>query len=99
MRGEGGEMDVNKKLECINMLEYVGDWAEWRKNLRRAVSVGKKVGMSEEEIEGLATQIGDFLAEKVCPATPEEELLKEMWAAASPDERKMIAGLMVKMSE
>ncbi len=92
-------MDVNKKLQCINLIEYVGDWAEWRANLGRAVKVGKKVGMSEEEIEALATQIGDFLAEKVCPATPEEELLKEMWNVASPDERRVIAGLMVKMSE
>jgi len=92
-------MDVNKKLQCINLIEYVGDWAEWRANLRRAVKVGKKVGMSEEEIEALATQIGDFLAEKVCPATPEEELLKEMWNVASPDERRVITGLMVKMSE
>ncbi len=92
-------MDVDKKLQCINMMEYVGDWAEWRKNLRRAVGVGKKVGMSEDEIEALATQIGDFLAEKVCPATPEEELLKEMWHVATPEERRIIAGLMVKMSE
>jgi hypothetical protein len=92
-------MDVDKKLQCINLIEYVGDWDKWRNNLRRAVSVGKTVGMSDEEIEGLATQIGDFLAEKVCPATPEEELLKEMWNVAEPEERKMIAGLMVKMSE
>lgn len=92
-------MDVEKKLECINMIDFVGDWAEWRNNLRRAVKVGKKVGMSEDEIEALATQIGDFLAEKVCPATPEEDLLKEMWGAATPEERRTIAGLMVKMSE
>jgi hypothetical protein len=77
----------------------VGDWEVWRNNLRRAVNVGKAVGMSEDEIEDLATQIGDFLAEKVCPATPEEELLKEMWNVAEPEERKVIAGLMVKMSE
>lgn len=92
-------MAVNKKLQCINMMDYVGDWAEWRNNLRRAVSVGKKVGMSEEEIEALAAQIGDFLAEEVCPATPEEELLREMWSVATPEERKTIAGLMVKLSE
>ncbi len=92
-------MDVDKKLQCINMMDYVGDWAEWRKNLRRAVSVGQKVGMSEDEIEALAAQIGDFLAEKVCPATPEEELLKEMWSVADPEERRTIAALMVKMSE
>jgi hypothetical protein len=92
-------MDVNKKLQCINLIDYVGDWGKWRKNLRRAVSVGKKVGMSTQEIENLATQIADFLADKVCPETPEEELLKEMWSVATIDERKMIAGLIIKMSE
>ena len=92
-------MDVDKKLQCINMMEYVGDWNAWRKNLRRAVTVGKKVGMSDQEIEALATQIGDFLAEKVCPATPEEELLKDMWGVASPEERGTMAALIVKLSE
>ena len=65
-------MDVDKKLECMNLVEYVGDWEKWRKNLRYAVSAGKKVGMSEQEVEALATQIGDFLADRVCPATPED---------------------------
>jgi hypothetical protein len=92
-------MDVNTKLQCINLIEYVGDWEKWRKNLRFAVKAGKQIGMSEQEIEALATQIGDFLVEKVCPATPEEELLKEMWNAGDPDERKVIARLIVKMSE
>jgi hypothetical protein len=92
-------MDVDTKLQCINLVEYVADWEKWRKNLRRAVTVGKQVGMSDQEIEALATQIGDFLAEKVCPATPEEELLKEMWNIGEPEERKVIARLMIKMSE
>jgi len=92
-------MDVNKKLKCINLMDYVGNWGEWRNNLSQAVSAGKKAGMSKEQMEKLATQIGDFLAKNVCPETPEEELLKEMWNTASPDERKTIAGLLVKMSE
>ena len=92
-------MDINKKLKCINMMEYVGNWGEWRNNLSQAVKAGKKAGMSSEQIEKLATQIGDFLSENVCPETPEEELLKEMWNTASPKERQTIAGLLVKMSE
>lgn len=92
-------MDVNEKLQCIDMMEYVGDWQKWRKNLRQAVKVGRQMGMSEEEMEALARQIGDFLVEKVCPATPEEELLQEMWNVAAPEERKTLARLMVKMSE
>jgi hypothetical protein len=41
---------------------------------------------------------GKTLAEKTCPATKEEELLKEMmWSVATPDERKTIATLIFKM--
>ena len=92
-------MDVEKKLKCINLMDYVGDWGEWRNNLKKAVSVGKKVGMTDKQISSLATQIGDYLAKNVCPETQEEELLREMWNVANSEERKTIAGLLVKMSE
>lgn len=92
-------MDVNEKLKCISLMDYVGNWSEWRDNLSQAVKVGKKAGMSPEQMENLATQIGDFLAKNVCPETPEEELLKEMWNAAEPEEREIIAKILVKMSE
>lgn len=92
-------MDVNEKLKCVSMMDYVGNWGEWRDNLSQAVSAGKKLGMSQEQMENLATQIGDFLTENVCPETPEEEFLQEMWNVADPEERETIAKLLVKMSE
>jgi hypothetical protein len=33
----------------------------------------------------------------VCPATKEEQLLKEMWDVATPEERRTIAALMLKL--
>ena len=59
--------------------------------------MAKKMGMSDEEIQSWATKVGDLLVEKVCPATKEEELLKEMWEIATPSERKVIATLIFKM--
>jgi hypothetical protein len=53
--------------------------------------------MSDEEIQSWATKVGDLLVEKVCPATKEEELLKEMWEIGTPSERKVIATLIFKM--
>jgi hypothetical protein len=35
----------------------------------------------------------------VCPATPEEELMKEMWEIGDKDERKTLATLMFKLVE
>ena len=39
------------------------------------------------------------MAKRVCPATPEEQLMKEMWEVANADERKIIASLMFKIVE
>ena len=73
------------------------DWNTWRKTLKEGITQAKKFGVSDETIQNLAVKIGDFLAEKVCPQSKEEELLKEMWDIATIDERKTIATLMFKM--
>ena len=73
------------------------DWATWRKTLKEGIAEAKKLGVSDETIQNLADKLGSFLAEKVCPQTKEEQLLKEMWDIATIEERKTIATLMFKM--
>ena len=73
------------------------DWATWRKTLKEGIAEAKKLGVSDETIQSLGVKIGSFLAEKVCPQTKEEQLLKEMWDIATIEERKTIATLMFKM--
>jgi hypothetical protein len=75
----------------------VKDWNTWRKTLKEGIAQAQKFGVAEETIKNLAVKIGDFLAEKVCPQTKEEELIKEMWDIATPEERKTIATLIFKM--
>jgi hypothetical protein len=78
-------------------MDFVKDWTEWRGTLGDVVRRGRSLGLSDETIQKLSVKLGDFLAEKVCPATKEEELLKEMWDAASPEERKTLATIIFKM--
>jgi hypothetical protein len=80
-------------------MDFVKDWETWRGTLHEGISEARKFGVSDEIMREMATKIGNFLAEKVCPATKEEELLKEMWDVATPDERKTLAGLVIKMVE
>lgn len=68
-------------------------------NSEKRARAGAQVGISDAVIQDTAVKLGDFLAEKVCPATPEEVLMKELWDAATPDERKTLARLMVKISQ
>jgi hypothetical protein len=55
------------------------------------------LGVSDETIQNMATKVGHFLVAKVCPATKEEELLKELWNVGTPDERKVLATLIFKL--
>ena len=84
-------------LKCMNALDFVKDWDTWRSTLKDAIGEAHRMGVSEEVIQDLGVKIGDFLAEKVCPATKEEQLLKEMWDVGTPEERRTIATLMFKM--
>ncbi len=86
-------------MKCVNAMDFVKDWETWRGTLKEAIGEAKKFGVSDEVIKDLAVKVGDFLAEKVCPATKEEELLKAMWGVGTPDERKAIASMMFKLAQ
>ena len=90
---------MEETQKCINAMDFVKDWASWRGHLKDAIKRGRDFGMSDEMIQNLSVKVGDFLAKKICPATPEEQLMKEMWEVATPDERKTLATLMFKLVE
>jgi hypothetical protein len=87
-------MEVTK---CVSAMDFVKDWKPWRATLKEGNQGASKLGVSDETIQTLATKVGDFLLEKVCPATPEEELLKELWNVGTPEERKVLATLIFKL--
>ena len=90
---------MEETQKCINAMDFVKDWASWRGHLQDAIKRGRDFGMSDEMIKNLSVKVGDFLAKKICPATPEEQLMKEMWEVATSDERKTLATLMFKLVE
>ena len=88
---------MQESMKCINAMDFVKDWASWRGHLQDAIKRGRDFGMSDEMIQKLSVKVGDFLAKKVCPATPEEELMKDMWEIGTKEERKTLATLMFKL--
>ncbi len=85
------------KMKCLDTMDFVKDWNTWRNTLHGAIQDARKLGVPDGVIKDVSLKVGDFLAEKVCPATKEEELLREMWDVATPDERKVLATLIFKM--
>lgn len=72
---------------------------KWKQFLAERVNQAQKAGMNDETISKLAFQIGEFLDDKVDPENREERLLKELWDVGNEEERKTLAGLMVKLVE
>lgn len=72
---------------------------KWKEFLADRVKQAKQAGMGEETIAKLAFQIGEFLEDKVDPKNEEERLLQELWSVGTEEERKVLAGLMVKFVE
>ena len=86
-----------KITKCLDSMDFVKDWQTWRETLHEGIAGAKKFGLSDDVIRDMSVKVGDFLAEKVCPATKEEQLLKEMWDVATPEERRTIAALLLKL--
>ena len=70
---------------------------KWKHFLGDRVSNARSVGMSDAVIQNLAKEIGDFLAQKVDPKNDEERVLRELWAVCDENEKRVLAGLMVKL--
>lgn len=83
--------------KCVSAMDFIKDWNSWRATLKEGIQAARKMGVSDETIQHMATKVGDFLVQKVCPATKEEELLKELWNVGTPEERKVLATLIFKV--
>lgn len=75
------------------------DWHDWKETLGTAVNLGETVGMSNNTITNIAEKVGTYLSNNVDPRNDEERLLKQMWDAASEEERKTLANVIVKIAD
>ena len=90
---------MEEKTTCLNGGDFLNDWNQWRKTVHDAIKTARKVGMPDQLIMVASTRVGDFLSTRLCPATPEEALIKELWDAAEPKEREVLGKLLFKIME
>lgn len=80
-------------------METLENWDKWKEALGKAVDIGETVGMSNKTINNIAEKLGTFLSNNVNPHNDEERLLKELWDVAAEDDRKILAKLIVKITD
>jgi nuclear transport factor 2 (NTF2) superfamily protein len=79
------------------MATVLSTYDKWKQFLGERVQNARQAGMNDTTIQKLATEIGDFLAQKVDPKNDEERVLQELWAVSDENERKVLAGVMMKL--
>lgn len=79
------------------MQPVAGTWEGWKAQLAEAVRLGRSMEMSDEQMAERAQQVGDFLAQKIDPRSPEQKVLKELWDTADENEQRAIASVLIKL--
>jgi len=78
-------------------LSILDNFNTWKEFLANRLEDAEAQGINEKTIQTLAHEVGDYLAENVSAKNPEEEVLKELWNAASEEEQQAIANSMIKL--
>lgn len=78
-------------------MSVLDNFDTWKDFLANRLQHAQSEGMSQQTISNVAMEVGDYLAQKVDVKNDEAAVLKDLWNAASQDERQSIAGAMVKL--
>ncbi|MBP2240197.1 hypothetical protein J2Z40_000750 [Cytobacillus eiseniae] len=78
-------------------MSVLDNWQQWKDFLGDRLDQGQQQGMSNDTVNNLAFQIGDYLAKQVEPKNEQEKILADLWSVASKDEQQAIASMMVKL--
>ncbi len=80
-------------------MDLLDNWGYWKNILGKAVDLGQTMGLSDHTITNVSEKIGTYLSNNVDPHNDEERLLKQLWDAASDEERKTLAKLVAEISD
>ncbi|USK76590.1 DUF3243 domain-containing protein [Peribacillus frigoritolerans] len=80
-------------------MSVLDNWDQWKNFLGDRLHQGEQQGLSEDAVNNLAFEIGDYLANQVEPQNDQEKVLADLWSVASDQEKHAMASVMVKLVE
>ncbi|AZV60488.1 DUF3243 domain-containing protein [Peribacillus frigoritolerans] len=80
-------------------MSVLDNWDQWKNFLGDRLHQGEQQGLSEDAVNNLAYEIGDYLANQVEPQNDQEKVLADLWSVASDQEKHAMASVMVKLVE
>jgi hypothetical protein len=90
---------MEKDAVCLSGGDFVNDWEKWKETVGEVIKTARKIGMPDKVMEIASVKVGDFLAKRLCAESKEEVLIKDLWSAATPQERKTLGKLLFKIMD
>ncbi|WP_217585548.1 DUF3243 domain-containing protein [Lentibacillus saliphilus] len=78
-------------------MSVLDNFETWKDFLSNRLEQAQSQGMDQQTISNVAYEIGDYLAKHVDAKNKEEAILRELWNAASEEERHTLANTMIKL--
>ncbi|HLQ70620.1 MAG TPA: DUF3243 domain-containing protein [Bacillota bacterium] len=78
-------------------MSILNNFDGWKEFLGNRIQNAEQSGMSEDTMNHLAGEIGDYLASNVDPKNDEQRLLSDLWKAADENQQQALAGAMINM--
>ncbi|WP_053219601.1 DUF3243 domain-containing protein [Virgibacillus senegalensis] len=78
-------------------MSVLDNFESWKDFLGDRLHQAQGQGMDQNTISDLAFEIGGYLSKQVDAENDQEAVLRDLWNAASKDEQRAIANIMVKM--
>ncbi|ASK63464.1 hypothetical protein CFK37_15525 [Virgibacillus phasianinus] len=78
-------------------MSVLDNFDTWKEFLSNRLQQAQSEGMSQQSVNNVAVEVGDYLSKSVDAKNNEEAVLRELWNAASKDEKHALASTMVKL--
>jgi len=90
-------MIENSERRCLDCMDFSCNWSSWRGTLKDNLTEGKRFYWQDEAAQNIAMRLDSLLDEKVCSGTPEEDVIRQMWDISTPDERRTLATILLRL--
>jgi hypothetical protein len=90
--------DAIMNMESGQKDQILSDFEGFKNYLHKRIDMAGSFGLGEEQMAKIAERVADYLADHEQPRNREEMLLQELWKVGSPEERHMLAHMLVRMA-
>ncbi|EIT85842.1 hypothetical protein A374_08404 [Fictibacillus macauensis ZFHKF-1] len=92
--------NVDQAMDAMTdeqMKPILESFEHFKEYLHTRVSLGEKLGLSEETLAKAAKKVADHLAQTEQPRNAEEQLLQALWSVGNEQEKQGLAHMLIKL--